>query len=91
MLLPMHYHLADSFRQTRFDDEFADFANFSVGKKTSAPTSELEDYLRLPVENVTDALKWWFDNRRTYPNLSRMARDYLSIPGKINIRRYSYN
>jgi hypothetical protein len=29
------------------------------------------------VENVTDPLKWWWDHRRTYPALSRMAFDYL--------------
>src|ERR1700722_5743453 len=45
------------------------------------PTNKLDDYLRLPVENITKLLKWWFDNRRTYPTLSCMARDYLSIPG----------
>src|SRR5713101_5608691 len=40
-------------------------------------------YLSHLVENVKDLLKWWFDNRQTYPNLSRMAEDYLSIPGKL--------
>ena len=40
-------------------------------------------YLSHPVKNVKDPLKWWFDNRQTYPNLSRMAEDYLSIPGKL--------
>jgi hypothetical protein len=27
-------------------------------------------------------LKWWVDNQYVYPNLYRMALDYLSIPGK---------
>ena len=65
-----------------YDAKFADFANFSIGMATTALTSELDDYLHLPVENITDPLKWWFDNRRTYPNLSQMALDYLSIPGE---------
>jgi hypothetical protein len=26
---------------------------------------------------------WWHEKRATYPCLSRMARDYLSIPGKL--------
>jgi hypothetical protein len=45
-------------------------------------TSEVEEYLRKPVENVKDPLKWWVANRHIYPNLHRMALDYLSIPGK---------
>jgi hypothetical protein len=71
------YHL-----QTRFDDDFADYVRIAIdAMETAQPTNELEDYLRLPVENVKDPLKWWYENRRAYPNLSRMARDYLSIPG----------
>jgi hypothetical protein len=31
-------------------------------------------------ENVKDPLKWWWEHRRTYPTLSHMALDYLSIP-----------
>ena len=44
--------------------------------------SELDQYLRYPVEQVKDPLKWWFHNRALYPSLHRMALDYLSIPGK---------
>ena len=58
-----------------------EFANISIDPKTATKQSEIDEYLRLPVENVTDPLKWWFDKRRVYPNLSRMALDYLSIPG----------
>jgi hypothetical protein len=43
---------------------------------------ELERYLAMDVENVQDGVKWWYDKRSTFPRLSRMARDYLSIPGK---------
>jgi hAT family C-terminal dimerisation region len=28
---------------------------------------------------------WWHERRATFPTLSRMARDYLSIPGKLVI------
>lgn len=59
---------------------FASFGNLSV---TSAPrASEIQEYLNHPVENVKDPLKWWVDNQHVYPNLHRMALDYLSIPGK---------
>jgi hypothetical protein len=60
--------------------EFFDFGNLSVAAAT--PPCELDDYLRLPVENVADPLVWWRNNRTTYLNLSRMALDHLSIPGK---------
>ncbi len=43
---------------------------------------ELERYLSSDPEHTTDALKWWYDRRAVYPTLSRMALDYLSIPGE---------
>ena len=43
--------------------------------------SEIDDYLQLLVEPVSDLLKWWNDNCHVYPFLSRMALDYLSVPG----------
>jgi hypothetical protein len=62
------------------DDGLGGFGNISVSKKSSR-RNELDEYLALGVENVKDPLMWWFDNRKAYPNLSRMALDYLSIPG----------
>ena len=52
-----------------------------------APTAadyrdELECYLATNVENVKDPLMWWYERREKFPRLSRMARDYLTIPGK---------
>lgn len=50
---------------------------------TSDAVDELEAYLVEPCKNIDgDVLKWWYDQRITYPRLSRMARDYLSAPGK---------
>jgi hypothetical protein len=43
--------------------------------------NELERYLELPVVNVKDAISWWVTKRVDYPRLSRMALDYLTIPG----------
>ncbi|THH29942.1 hypothetical protein EUX98_g4230 [Antrodiella citrinella] len=51
--------------------------------QTLAQGNELDRYLR---EDLVDlppgdsALKWWYDRRKVYPCLSRMARDFLSIP-----------
>ena len=42
---------------------------------------ELARYLSTDPEQVLDVLLWWTERKATYPNLSRMALDYLSIPG----------
>ena len=36
-----------------------------------------------PIVNTDDAIGWWMQEtqRKAYPNLSKMAFDYLSIPG----------
>jgi hAT family protein len=50
---------------------------------------ELESYLSTGPESLNfqdkmmSPLEWWFNHRDVYPRLSRMARDYLSIPGKL--------
>ena len=44
---------------------------------------ELDEYLFLPIDKVKDPLKWWYVNRQVYPQLSRMALDYLSVPGMV--------
>lgn len=31
--------------------------------------------------DVLDAVAWWYDHRKAYPRLSRMALYYLTIPG----------
>ncbi|SJL04353.1 uncharacterized protein ARMOST_07719 [Armillaria ostoyae] len=41
---------------------------------------ELARYLGSPTEAMSDAIAWWLKNCKTYPSLSRMALDYLSIP-----------
>ena len=68
------------------------FASFSALSVTTAPcASEILEYLKLPVENVKDPLKWWVDNQYVYPNLYHMALDYLSIPGKCGLRLHDDN
>ena len=41
---------------------------------------ELDDYLAAPLEKVRDPLQWWWDHRTSYPTLSKMAFDFLSVP-----------
>ncbi|KAG6838295.1 hypothetical protein C0991_000411 [Blastosporella zonata] len=57
---------------------------------TTHAYNELEHYLSTPTENlhykvngkikIESPLRWWIKHRDTYPRLSRMALDYLSIP-----------
>ena len=42
---------------------------------------KLECYLSSDPEHVGDVLMWWFERQQAYLSLSRMAMDYLSIPG----------
>ena len=65
------------------NDDFTTFANISVTKHAGSRSSELREYLRKPVENIKDPLKWWIASRHVYPNLFRMALDYLSILGDL--------
>ena len=49
--------------------------------KAAELRDELARYLSTDPEQVLDVLLWWTEHKATYPNLSRMALDYLSIPG----------
>jgi hypothetical protein len=50
--------------------------------KRSELRDELDTYLSSDPEYVDDVLVWWSERRRTFPRLSRMALDYLTLPGK---------
>jgi hAT family C-terminal dimerisation region len=43
---------------------------------------ELDRFLSTDPESVEDVLAWWYEKRHLFPRLSRMALDYLSIPGE---------
>lgn len=49
--------------------------------KAAELKDELARYLSTDPEQVLDVLLWWTEHKATYPNLLRMALDYLSIPG----------
>ena len=44
-------------------------------------SDELTLYLNTEPENVKDAIRWWYEKHKTYPQLHQMALDYLTIPG----------
>jgi hypothetical protein len=52
-------------------------------QRTAHALDELVEYFRLPREDFAtcNPLKWWAARVSQFPNLSRFARDLLSIPG----------
>jgi hypothetical protein len=50
--------------------------------KTTELRDELARYLSTDPELVKDVLLWWHEHKATYPRLSQMALDYLTIPGE---------
>ena len=58
---------------------------FKLPSKKTSPNTEFENYStdcarRNIGRRNEDVLLWWKNNANIYPNLSRMARDYLAIP-----------
>jgi hypothetical protein len=60
--------------------------------KVKWPADELTRYLNEDIENINigDGIKWWQGKRQSYPRLSQMALDYLSIPGKCSFHNLTY-
>jgi hypothetical protein len=56
--------------------------------KASDLRSEIDRYLSTDVEDVRDAVMWWTERKSMFPILSRMALDYLTIPGECSHRRH---
>lgn len=60
-----------------------DLASETSEESATALEQELNLYLGTkPEKNTADAIRWWIEKRQTYPRLSRMAIDYLTIPGE---------
>jgi hypothetical protein len=62
-------------------------ARYKKTKNTGAVTDELAEYFRLtrssePYDDDTDPLQWWYSRRKKMPNLYRLVRNVLCIPGK---------
>ncbi|HEV7737249.1 MAG TPA: hAT transposon family protein [Chlamydiales bacterium] len=55
--------------------------------------NELEDYFQLPSEKfrTCDPFDWWSYRKTQFPNLCRLARDILSIPGKLALYNFGYS
>ena len=61
------------------DNIFDALPTVSAAAKVT-PKNELDHYLAAPTKATCDPLLWWVEKQKTYPRLSRMARDYLSVP-----------
>ena len=53
-------------------------------KRPSTLKDELEEFYKLPQEDfdTCDPIQWWSGRRSQFPNLSRLARDILAMPGE---------
>jgi hypothetical protein len=58
------------------------FDTFLDDTAGSSDDDELQRYLATDIEDVKDPLMWWHQRRKMFPCLSRMAHDYLAIPGE---------
>ena len=65
------------------NDDSDDSESSSSSSDEEEFADELERYLSSGrIKGVTDPIKWWHENQGSYPRLSRMAKDFLTIPGK---------
>lgn len=86
----LHHSPVDKTSLNMFEEYLA---NTSCATSSSQPLNdELGVYLRAGPESlkykengkekVMTPIEWWIHHADTYPRLSRMALDYLSIPSK---------
>ena len=63
------------------DREYEEYRKKRI-KRSNGGESEFDVYMASPnpVADVDDAFAWWKANEARFPNLSRMARDYLAVP-----------
>ena len=54
-------------------------------KRVTSLVDEIEEFFKLPQENFDNCnpIQWWAGRRAQFPHLSQLARDILSIPGKM--------
>jgi hypothetical protein len=67
--------------QDNFHNIFDNISALALPKDTSV-ADEVTLYLSTGPEPIKDVLAWWYEKCTVYPLLSRMALDYLSIPGE---------
>jgi hypothetical protein len=63
-------------------------SRYGKHRRPTTAASELDEYFRLtknpePFDSV-DPLQWWYARKDQFPNLYRLARDVLAIPGMLS-------
>ena len=58
------------------------FDNLPALAAPKTTRDEVSRYLNTDPEQVQDVLQWWLERKSMFPCLSRMALDYLTIPGE---------
>lgn len=59
------------------------FSDDELDEPTRNDHDELDRYLNTDVDRkVDDPIVWWLDHQHMYPRLSRMALDFLTVPGR---------
>jgi hAT family C-terminal dimerisation region len=57
------------------------YLEWRTKKRRTSSGDQLEQYLSTPIEDgPIDFVGWWYDKRKAWPQLSKMALDILSIP-----------
>lgn len=67
------------------DNIFDNLPELASSKLQPSFGDELKAYLSTDEEPAQNPFHWWVQNRTVFPRLSRMALNYLSIPGKSEI------
>ena len=83
----LHYNYGERNQNTsalrRTGASWSQIAPAPTPEEDSPHEDEIGEYLKLPqIANTGEwaGLKWWADNKKRFPNLSRMARQYLGCP-----------
>lgn len=73
-----------TFQSANIFDKIRQKRLLEAAKRSKSRTGEADEfdrYLSTPPEPVDNPIAWWYERQEMYPRLSRMALDYLSIPG----------
>ena len=62
-----------------------DALSFFAAPRHDELCDEFSCYLSTDIETVNNVLLWWIEHRASFPCLSHMALDYLTIPGTFSL------
>ncbi|KIK92031.1 hypothetical protein PAXRUDRAFT_13465 [Paxillus rubicundulus Ve08.2h10] len=77
--MPIKETTSDQLKIQKVTNMFDNLAALAPSKPADLG-SELDCYLSTDVEHVANPIAWWYEHHGTYPCLSRMALNYLTIP-----------